>query len=392
MITGGRLLLGSLTIVLCTVGASAQVSDDERPKVESEAKLQAEEADKLYASGQYNAALPLYQAERTSRNALGDQRYEALATRAVGCCLEKLGQFDEAIAAWREAIVIDSKREDRGFEGYDHLLIAKVEHRRDQPDSAMRALAEAIPLLSKVVDADHESIAQHLFGQILNDRDEFIEAKVHLRRAFELVQTLKLNPLRARILGELGRASFGLEEFQPAADALVESSRIFEAEKMNAEAAWADRLLGDTFMELGRTDDAKARVAKSAERHRALGAHGALANDLCFLASLALKDRPTEALKLAKEAVESAKETDDTALELDAMVHLALAQSQSKDPASAAATIEKSLSLAKRLEDRSELVRILFLAASFNRAAGNFERASIHATAAKTLSESPEDP
>src|SRR5438477_11546587 len=97
----------------------------DRDRVEAEATSQASEADRRFKAGDYAGALPLYRAERASRAALGDLRYEAYALRAIGCCHAALGDDDAAVAAWHEARTRDARREDRGFEGYDWLLTGR---------------------------------------------------------------------------------------------------------------------------------------------------------------------------------------------------------------------------------------------------------------------------
>src|SRR5882724_11868208 len=89
---GLSLLIGAFST------ASAQDAGQER--VAKEASAQAAQADKLLKAGQYGAALKLYRAERDSRKALGDARYEAYALRGIGCCLVALDEDEEAIASF----------------------------------------------------------------------------------------------------------------------------------------------------------------------------------------------------------------------------------------------------------------------------------------------------
>ncbi len=113
---------------------------------------QAAEADRLFKAGDFAAALPLYEAD---------------AARAIGCCHERLGDLDAAIAAWEAARALDASRDDGGCEGYDWLLIGQVQLRRERPEEAVAALDRAIPLLSKAIDRDHEADAQVQIGHVL---------------------------------------------------------------------------------------------------------------------------------------------------------------------------------------------------------------------------------
>ena len=139
----------TLIIMILGFGSVAHAQDGlDRQKVEAEATGQAAEADRRFKAKDFKGALPLYRAERASRSALGDVRYEAYAFRAIGCCEAELGDDEAAIASWHRARALDAKREDRGFEGYDWLLIGRAHLRRDRPADALRALETGLPKLS----------------------------------------------------------------------------------------------------------------------------------------------------------------------------------------------------------------------------------------------------
>src|SRR5215213_9205142 len=116
-----RPLLPCLLLVAAACGV-CPADEPDRARIESEATGQAAEADRLFKAGDFAAALPLYEAERASRAALGDHRYEAFAARAIGCCRARLGDHEAALVALGAARALDARREDRGFEGYDWLL------------------------------------------------------------------------------------------------------------------------------------------------------------------------------------------------------------------------------------------------------------------------------
>ena len=74
----------------------------DRGKAEAVAAGQATEADRLFKRGEWEPAMALYEAERASRAALGDVRYEAYALRAIGLCHANLGDDESAIESSRE--------------------------------------------------------------------------------------------------------------------------------------------------------------------------------------------------------------------------------------------------------------------------------------------------
>ena len=160
----------------------------------------------------------------------------------------------------------------------------------------------------------------------------------------------------------------------------------------STDVAWANRLLGDVFMELGRHDVAAARVEAAVAIHRELDDQTLLADDLCFLASVALNDDPAKARQFAEQAVKAATAAEDLELMVDAHVHLALAKSELNDFAGATESIDQALNLVKGLNDEHEHIRILLVAASLNAKAGRLEIARRHADTARTLAERSADP
>ena len=193
-------------------GARSRRSRD-RARTEAEARGQAAEADRLVKQGDFAAALPFYRAERASRAALGDLRYEAYAARAIGCCHERLGDFDAAIEAWTAAIALDARRQDRGFEGYDWLLIGNVEFRRQRSREALEALSKAVPLLGDgrrsrarggCPPAARQGAAQ-TWGGLSTPRP-------HLDRVLELADALDDPKRRTDAWAQLGSVALETEE------------------------------------------------------------------------------------------------------------------------------------------------------------------------------------
>ena len=72
--------------------------------------------------------------------ALGDLRYEAYALRAIGLCHAELGDDEAAIEWLSRARLIDVKRDDPGYAGYDLFLIGQAELRLDRPLDGIKTL------------------------------------------------------------------------------------------------------------------------------------------------------------------------------------------------------------------------------------------------------------
>jgi tetratricopeptide (TPR) repeat protein len=370
----GRLIVcvGLLASGLMVFPLRAQ---EDRGRVEAEARGQAAEADRRFKEGDYAGALPLYQAERASRAALGDQRYEAYAIRATGCCLAELGRHDEAIDAWTDARRIDSKREDPGFEGYDCLLIGNLELGRGRPRAAEKALREALPKLSQAVDRDHESDARRLLGRVLTVTGRATEAGPYFVRAWDLAAELNDARRLADVGADWGLTAIDLGAPGHAAELWDDARRAFAELGLAPAAALMDRKLGDALLDLGLPKAAAARVEEAARAHERLNDPRMLADDLGFLAELrAAAGDLKAAIGLAQRALEADRDADDPEGERDDLVTLAHYQGLSGAWRDSAATLADAVKLVRRDGEPVDQVRLLLLAATVEQRAGKSDR------------------
>jgi tetratricopeptide (TPR) repeat protein len=366
------------------------VKDQDRARTESQARGQAAEADRLFQQGEFAAALPFYQAERASRAALGDLRYQAYAWRAIGCCQERLGDLDAAIDAWTAAAALDAERGDHGFEGYDLLLIGQTQLGRQQPDAARAALEKALPLLAAAGDRDHETDARRVLARALSDLGRPEDAPPHLERALELARGLNDPDRHADALAQLGAVLLDLDAPEQAAEWLSDARDACAEQGRTAEAAALDRLLGDAFVALGRPEVALARVEDASALHQQRDDLPGLADDLEFRAGLkaGAGDLPA-ARALARRAVTAWHGAEDPTGEIEARVRLAQLESLGPDgdwPASAA-TLEPAVALVLRSGQPADQVRLLVLAADVDVRAGNAARGRTRLDTARQIAE-----
>jgi tetratricopeptide (TPR) repeat protein len=354
-------------LIVLGLGPVAQSQEVDRGKVESQAAGQAAEADRLFKRGEWEPAMALYDAERASRAALGDVRYEAYALRAIGCCRAELGDDEGAIEALGKAQILDLKREDKGYAGYDLFLIARAELRLDRPVDSIRTLEKAIPMLSTAIDRDHETDARLVLTRILLNLGRADEARPHVARAMVLAEELKDNwrigdswASSGQIEGALGNLSLALERFADAED-------LYEQEGRAGESAWMETISGSTLALLGRPDLALARFQEAARRHEHLEDGGSLAEDLTAIAGLQLEANHLEpALASATKAVEKSQEVDDRPREIEARVRLSQVQGRMGDWKAAAETLDEAVILVRQVarDQPGDQIRLLLTAAA----------------------------
>jgi tetratricopeptide (TPR) repeat protein len=375
--------------------SAAYAQEAGQDRLAKEASAQAAQADKLLKAGQFVAALKLYRAERDSRKTLGDARYEAYALRAIGCCLVGLGEDEEAIASFREARTIDANRDDKGFEGYDGLLIAQAERRLDRPADAVATLGQALPKLGQAVDRDHERDARLELAGALIDLGEPDKARPESARAVTLAEELD----DARRLADAwwvdGVVERDLGRLGPALERLLDARDAFREQGREVELARTTRVLADLSVRLGHPERAARRFEEAATFHAKLGDAMGEAEDRLDLASVRL-DLGDSAAAI-REAIRARDgflgEGDDKAA-IEAQVVLAQAQSRAKDGlADAAATVRDALERSARVhrDAPAERLRLLLLSAELEHRLGRKADVTARLDAAKSLAAGSRD-
>jgi tetratricopeptide (TPR) repeat protein len=358
-------VLGALLAVV----APATAQGPGRERVEREASAQAARADGLFKAGKFEQALKLYLAEAESRKALGDDRYEAYAHRGAGCCLVELGDDTSAIDDFRSALAIDLRRDDKGFAGYDGLLIAQSNLRLHLPTEAVAALTEALPRLDQAVDRDHEADARICLVRARLALGEPAKAAPDAARALSLANELDDPRRRADAWHALGLVDRDLGKLGPALERLQDARGAFAEADRPADRAAATRNLADVTYRLGHRSQAAAFFEEAATLHAKLGAPAAEADVRLDLAAVRLDlDDPASAARQAGLARDAFLMADDESSAIEAMVFLARAQSLAKAPdalATAAATIRDALERSARAhrEAPADRVRLLILSA-----------------------------
>ena len=374
-----RIAIPAAFLLLILEPATGRAQEVDREKAEVIAAGQAAEADRLFKAGEWSAALGLYDAERASRAALGDVRYEAYALRAIGLCHANLGDDEAAIEALGKAKLLDLKRDDKGYAGYDLFLTAQCHLRLDRPADGLKTLMESLPLLSRAIDRDHETDARLVLTRTLVTLGRAEEARPHVARAIHLAEALN-DPWRladawassGQVEGSLGNASLAFERF-------ADARELFEQQGRAAESAWMETVSGSTLLILARPDLALARFEEAARLHEHLEDFGSLAEDLAAVAGLQLDaGRVDEALKAARKAVEKAQEVDDRPREVEARVRLAQVQSHQNDWLAASNTLDEAVTLIRQVarDEPAEQVRLLLTAAEADRRAKLDDRAA----------------
>jgi len=390
-----RPLMSFILVVSALSPATLLGQDAARVRLEREAAGQAAQADKLLKAGRHAAALKLYRAEFASRKTLGDARYEAFALRGIGCCLVEIGDEVGAVDAFIEARKLDANRDDKGYEGYDGLLLAKTYVRLGRHADAESALERAMPKLDQAIDRDHECDARICLVTVRLRLGQAEKAQADARRAIALAEDLD-DPRRLAdawlgsglIAHELDRLSLALERIQDARDAYREQNR-------RSDLALATRHLAHLSYRLGGLDRAARRFAEAIAIHAKLGDRESESTDRLDLATIHLdRGDPVAAIREAALARDGFKDLGNEVSEIDALVVLAQAHSRETDglePACAALK-ETTLLGSKTYRDApKEQIRLLLLSAEMEHRLQRRSEVAAQLDVARTLATKAED-
>ncbi len=384
----------SVLPILLIAASNVTAQDVSKSRIEREATGQAIQADALFKAGNYTASLKLFRAERESRKAIGDARYEGYAVRGIGVCLVRLGDDESAVDAFAEARSIDATREDKGFEGYDGLLMAQAQMRLGRRTDAVETLGLALPKLSQAVDRDHECDARLCLAAAFLELGKPDDAIPQADRTIALAEELHDPRRLADAWFSSGLVAKGRGEFGLAAERIEDARAAYREQDRPIEIAKTTRQLADLAVRLGHPRRAARKFAESAADHAKLGDAAAEADDRLDLASVRLDLGESEAsvreASLARDAYLALGDDSGT---IEALVVLAEAQSRT-DGGLAAATDSIDVAVARSTnvfrESPADRVRLLLLSAELehrrgrrDRVATRLEEASAVATKAK---------
>jgi tetratricopeptide (TPR) repeat protein len=388
---------GTGLVILLLATSLARAQDGSRSRIEREASAQAAQADRMFKTGRFEAALRLYRAEAESRKALGDARYEAYAYRGVGCCLERLKDDQGAIESFKAAMAIDDGREDPGFAGYDGLLTAQAQLRLGRAGDAVETLTKALPRLGQAVDRDHECDARVCLSQARLGLSEPDKAAPEAARALALARELDDPSRLANAWLALGLVDRDLGRLGPALMRLQDAREGYREQARDADVGLATGLLAEVLRSLNQHDRAAALLEESAALHAKLGDPASEAEDRLDLASVRLElGDAASAAREAERARDGFLATDDESSAIDALVVLARAQSVLKDKdaaATAAATIRDALGRSARAhaDAPAERVRLLLLSADLEARLGHKAEVASRLSEAAKLAETADD-
>jgi tetratricopeptide (TPR) repeat protein len=159
------------------------------------------------ARSHYEAALPLYRAER---NRLG----EANTLRSLGDLERRLGHLDEARSHYEAALPLYRAERARLGEANTLMGLGDLENDLGNPDQARTHYHTALPLFRALRDRLGEASIYRRIGDIFIAQKEWSEARVYYEQALPLFTIERELTGQANSLIGLGRARFELGDHE----------------------------------------------------------------------------------------------------------------------------------------------------------------------------------
>jgi CHAT domain-containing protein len=262
--------------------------------------------------GDYRAALGAYQKAKERLGVAKGQAFYRLLNE-IGITHKNLGNFEEALAHYREAVA-----------GYERT--------GDKYGLAFTS--------------GNMGVAYQLLGQ----PERAIE---HFQRARALCRELGERRGEAFALGNLADASQEAGEPERALDFLRQQERLAREIGTRVAEEEALKTQGDVLVSLGRVEEARPPYERALAIQRDMGSRAHISSTLAALAELALREgRPADAARLGEEALTLARQTEGPEREWSARLVLARAARASGDLEGALAHLRAGVGLINGVRGR----------------------------------------
>jgi CHAT domain-containing protein len=370
--TGSLVYLAHPAIALARTSVFLRVETSESRTVASEGLEQwLESGDRAFQQQQFRQAVNAYQQAKTRFRAANDRTGEGIATTRLGLSYYRLGQYQNALEALQQGLVIHQEVRDRAAQSRREADV-KFLSSRDQMREAIEGLGlvymqlaqypKALDYFQQVLSLSGRSQPYYGWdGQVFNHignvyfrLGQYPKALEYYQQAFVVVEEAGF-PLgrdgkaRMKPPGEVNDAIYGWQRRIPRTLQLLDQAlkpTFYEPARIYP---WARSLLLMTFNNVGRVYTTIGPVAKGTQFHlKALEMSRFVADPTLqgqtfnFVGeSYRLQGDPQEALKYYKPALEISQRTGDRALAGLTLTNMGTAWQQA-DNLEAAATALKN--------------------------------------------------
>ncbi|MEM6783902.1 MAG: CHAT domain-containing protein [Bacteroidota bacterium] len=237
--------------------------------------------------GLYRDARDAYLEVRDAFAALADAEGEADALDELGYVTSQLGQYEEAIAIWREADRLHRISGHLSDAGYSLSQIAQNEWTLGRTADAIVTHRAAIAVREEAGDLSGQAYSWRKLASLYTETGRPPLALEAFDRADALYAEAGSTSGRAEVLIERGNVFAGQNDHARALPLYEGALALFEEAGDQAEVARTLSILGDALFPLRRYREAQERYTRALDLHRALGDRTWQITDLVDLGTLA---------------------------------------------------------------------------------------------------------
>lgn len=300
----GRLGRGCafILLLLTLLCACSQViqrrSADETKKAAADSLLDRSYA--LYDSCRFEQAILAGQEALRAYQAIGDSASESDCYSHMTACHQRMGDVESGIEQTLKGLHLDSLRKDRARMSSDYNNLAALYLTAQNARQALPFIQKAIETEEGLEIPEKLSIRYGMACEIYTKLDSTAKALEYIRKAYALDSAAKDSVKMARRLSQQGDALTAAKEYVKAEKSYQQANLLLEAKRSLASLCINHKQLGNLYLKMNRTADARRHLEKSADMARHMGNRYVLQQTLKTLSTIEPNDH--QALMLLRES------------------------------------------------------------------------------------------
>ena len=296
---GGLVGVVLLLFLLCACSQVIQQrSADETKKAMADSLIEHSYA--LFDSCQFQEAILVGQEALKAYQAIDDSASQSDCYSHMTFCHQRLGDVESGIEQTLKGLHLDSLRNDRARMGSDYNNLAALYITAQNPKQALPFILKAIEMEESLEVPEKLSIRYGMACEIYTKLDSTAKALQYIQRAYALDSAAKDSVKMARRLSQQGDALTAAQQYEKAESSYKQANLLLEAKHSLASLCINHKQLGNLYLKMNRTADARNHLAKSADMARHMNNRYVLQQTLKTLSSIEANDH--QALAYLRES------------------------------------------------------------------------------------------
>ena len=296
---GGLVGVVLLLFLLCACSQVIQ-QRSEKKKKKAVADSLIEHSYALFDSCQFQEAILVGQEALKAYQAIDDSASQSDCYSHMTFCHQRLGDVESGIEQTLKGLHLDSLRNDRARMGSDYNNLAALYITAQNPKQALPFILKAIEMEESLEVPEKLSIRYGMACEIYTKLDSTAKALQYIQRAYALDSAAKDSVKMARRLSQQGDALTAAQQYEKAESSYKQANLLLEAKHSLASLCINHKQLGNLYLKMNRTADARSHLAKSADMARHMNNRYVLQQTLKTLSSIEANDH--QALAYLRES------------------------------------------------------------------------------------------